>query len=77
MNPESLIRALQTEVQRHTFDTFVDIATGGRGIVVSGCPACKKRMQSMNQFTEHLAKDVIPGVVQRAIAEMREPGCEG
>jgi hypothetical protein len=46
MDADTLIRAVQTELQRHSFDTFADelplMSRGGRGVVVSGCPACKK-----------------------------------
>jgi len=41
----ALIAAIQTELRRHTWDTFVDnppaIAQGGKGVVVVGCPACQ------------------------------------
>jgi hypothetical protein len=41
-----LYRALRTELHRHDFSTFADeppsIAQGGRGVVVPGCPTCKK-----------------------------------
>jgi hypothetical protein len=43
MNKQELLRALQVEIRRHGFDTFVDeppsVAQGGRGVVVPGCPA--------------------------------------
>src|SRR5260370_42100026 len=43
MRKLDLLRALQTEIRRHTFDTFVDtppsIAQGGNGVVTPGCPA--------------------------------------
>jgi len=46
MRKLKLLRALQAEIRRHTFDTFVDqppsIAQGGKGVVVPGCPACRK-----------------------------------
>ena len=45
MRKSDLLRALQTEIRRHTFDTFVDqppsMAQGGNGIVTPGCPACR------------------------------------
>ena len=47
--------AIQREIYRHDFGTYVDdppsITQGGRGIVVAGCPGCKKRLQSMNEFS--------------------------
>ena len=36
------------------------IALDGRGVVVVGCPACRKKLYTVSQFIEHLARDVIP-----------------
>lgn len=60
-----LLRALQTEIRRHTFDYFVEsppaVAKGGHGVVVPGCPACRKRLFTMQNFMDHhLADDVLP-----------------
>jgi len=38
------------------------IAQGGRGVVVPGCPACMKRINTMSQFLDHLADDVLPAL---------------
>ena len=50
MNKQELLRALQVEIRRHGFDTFVDeppsVAQGGRGVVVPGCPTCRKRFET-------------------------------
>ena len=73
MDVGTLIRAVQTELQKHSFDTFADelplMSRGGRGVVVSGCPACKKRFQSLNQFVAHLNEDVIPATIRKAVSE--------
>jgi hypothetical protein len=73
VNADPIIAAVQAELQRHSFDTFVDnppaIARGGKGVVVSGCPTCKKRFQSLNQFVIHLNEDVIPATIRRAVSE--------
>jgi hypothetical protein len=57
------------EVRRHSFETFVDdplsAGRGGWGVVVPGCPACRKRINSMAQFVGHLVDDVLPGLVDR------------
>jgi hypothetical protein len=64
-----LLAAIQREIYRHDFGTYVEdpptIAQGGRGIVVAGCPACKKRLQSMNEFVRHLAEDAMPPLLDR------------
>jgi hypothetical protein len=69
MQKSALLAALQREIYRHDFGTYVDnpptIAQGGRGIVVAGCPACKKRLQSMNEFLRHLAEDAMPPLLDR------------
>jgi len=64
-----LLRALQQEILRHDFSHFVDeppsIAQGGKGVVVPGCPACKKRLNTMNQFLHHLTEDAMPALIER------------
>jgi hypothetical protein len=53
-------------------DYFVDeppsIAQGGKGVVTPGCPACEKRIYTNSQFVQHLAVEVLPGVVDRVFA---------
>jgi hypothetical protein len=60
-----LLAAIQKEIQRHDLSYFVDdppsVAQGGKGVVVSGCPTCRKRINTIGQFLDHLANDVIPG----------------
>jgi hypothetical protein len=69
MRKSDLLRALQTEIHRHTFDTFVDqppsIAQGGNGVVTPGCPTCRKRLFTMANFMDHLCEDVLPPLVDR------------
>jgi len=68
MDASALIAAIQSELRRHTWDTFVDpppaIADGGKGVVVPGCPACGKKIYTVSQFVEHLSRDVIPKVIE-------------
>jgi hypothetical protein len=52
---KSALLAIQKEICRNDFSHFEE-----KGLVVSGCPACKTRINSMNQFLDHLAKDVMP-----------------
>jgi hypothetical protein len=70
MDADAIIKAIQTELQRHTFDTLMDeppsIVRGGEGVVVSGCPTCKKQMQSVNQFMHHLLEEVIPATIRKS-----------
>jgi hypothetical protein len=64
-----LLRALQQEILRHDFSYFVDgppsVAQGGKGVVVPGCPACKKRINTMNQFLHHLTEDAMPALIEK------------
>ena len=42
------------------------VAQGGKGgVVVPGCPACKKRINTMSQFLDHLADDAMPALINR------------
>jgi hypothetical protein len=54
MKKSEPLRALQTEIHRHTFDYFVEnppsMAEGGKGVVVPGCPPCRKQINAMAQF---------------------------
>lgn len=73
MRKSDLLRALQTEIHRHSFDTFVDtppsVSQGGNGVVAPGCPACRKRLFTMANFMDHLADDVLPGLINKLSAE--------
>ena len=59
MKKSVLLRAIQQEILRHDFNYFVE------GVVVPGCPACQKRINTMSQFLDHLAEDVMPALVER------------
>jgi hypothetical protein len=53
MQKSVLPRALQQEIRRHDFSCFVDqppsVAQGGKGVVVPGCPTCKKRINTLSR----------------------------
>jgi hypothetical protein len=77
-----LLRALRQEIRRHHFNYFIheppSIAQGGRGVVVPGCPACEKRINTMSQFLDHLADDVLPPLVEKlSKRETNEVPAEG
>ena len=54
------------------FSHFIEnppaVAQGGKGVVVPGCPACKKRINTMSQFLDHLADDAMPALLNRLSA---------
>jgi hypothetical protein len=67
-----LLAAIQQEIHRHDFSTFVDepplLGQGGKGVVIPGCPLCKKRLNTVGQFLDHLANDAMPVLVNRLSA---------
>jgi hypothetical protein len=73
LDREKILSIARQEMGVHSFDTFVDnppsIAQGGRGVVVSGCPHCKIKFQSLNQFMDHLMDDVLPVIADRSVAD--------
>jgi hypothetical protein len=73
---EKILQAAKSELMKHSLDTFVDggvsVALGGSGVVVTGCPACRKRFQTVNQLMYHLADDVLPNILTQAFAQAAE-----
>jgi hypothetical protein len=73
MEKETKIRIFQSaksELMRHSWDTFVheppSVAQGGDGVVIPGCPASKKRINTNDQYLRHLADDVLPVILRKA-----------
>jgi hypothetical protein len=64
-----LLAAIQKEIQRHDLSYFVSdppsVAQGGRGVVVAGCPSCRKRLNTVSQFLDHLTNDALPPLIDR------------
>ena len=73
-----ILSAAKAELMKHSLDTFVDeppsVAEGGRGVVVTGCPNCRKRFQTVNQLMYHLADDVLPKILRSAFDIAGETG---
>lgn len=69
MQKSKLLAAIQQEIHRHDFSHFIDeppsIAQGRMGVVVSGCPTCKKRLNTTGQFLDHLTNDAMPALIDR------------
>jgi hypothetical protein len=76
LQKSALLAAIQQEIHRHDFSHFVDerryVAEGGKGVVVAGCPACRKRLASMAQFIDHLANDAMPALMDRLSAQVKQ-----
>jgi hypothetical protein len=68
MDRAKILLTAKAELMRHEWDTFVDeppsVAQGGKGVVVAGCPRCKMRLNTTDQFLRHLANDVLPPIVE-------------
>jgi hypothetical protein len=73
MKKSDLIAAIQKEILRHDFDTYVDeppsVARGGKGVVVPGCATCRVRANTTPEFLEHVTKDAIPKLIERLSQE--------
>ena len=74
MTPRELLAEVQAELRKHDFDRFVDPSAprlpGRKGVVVPGCPHCRKKFYTMAQFIERLVDDVLPLIFER------EPGID-
>lgn len=70
-------RCRQSRLLKHSLGNFVDdppsVAQGGRGVVVSGCPACRRPFGTVNQLMHHLADDVLPVILRAAFKLAGEP----
>jgi hypothetical protein len=70
MSWKELLANLQREIQQHTLGTFPD-GTGPTAVVVTGCPTCRKKLQTVNQFVRHITDDVLPRVIATVSNEDR------
>jgi hypothetical protein len=57
-----LLRALQTEIQRHNLSTFMDEKDR---IVITGCTLCRKHFGTVEQFKRHINEDVLPPLLDK------------
>ena len=64
MTWRELLATLQSEIQQHTLSTFRD-DPGPKGVVVTACPKCRKKFQTIRQFVEHITRDVLPWVIAK------------
>jgi hypothetical protein len=68
MKKSELLRALQTEIQKHSLSTFMN---GEHKIVETGCPACQKHFGTVEQFKRHITDDVLPPLLDKLSAEVK------
>ena len=73
MDKAKILMTARTEFMRHSWDTFVNepapVAQGGKGVVITGCPRCRKRLNTIDQYMRHLADDVLPNILDRVLAD--------
>ena len=73
-----ILSATKAELIKHSLSTFVDappsVAEGGRVVVVTGYPNCRKIFQSVNQLMYHLADDLLPKILRSAFDIAGEAG---
>ena len=61
----SILRTAQSELCKHNLDTFADKL---HRVVIPGYPHCQKAFYTISQFAEHLANDILPGILETAFA---------
>jgi hypothetical protein len=69
MKKSELLRALQTEIQKHDLSTFMDEKDK---VVITGCTLCRKHFGTMERFKFHITDDVLPQLLDRLSVEANE-----
>jgi hypothetical protein len=67
MKKSELLRALQTEIQRHNLSTFM---SAEHKIVQTGGSTCQKHFGTIEQFKRHLTDDVLPPLLDKLSTEV-------
>jgi hypothetical protein len=68
MKKSELLRALQTEIQRHNLSTFVHEQ---HRIVITGCSFCRTHFGTVEQFKRHITEDVLPPLLDKLSVETK------
>ena len=83
MDRETKIRIVESakaEFVRHKWDMFEDeppsAGAGGSGVVMHGCPACRKRINTLDEFFRHQSDDVLPVILRKAFEIAGVPNAE-
>jgi hypothetical protein len=69
MKKSELLRALQTEIQKHDLSTFMSKEDK---IVQTGCSACQKHFGTVEQFKRHITEDVLPPLLDTLSSDKSE-----
>jgi hypothetical protein len=62
MKKSELLRALQTEIQKHNLSTLM---SEQHKVVMTGCSLCRKHFGTVEQFKRHITDDVLPPLLDR------------
>jgi hypothetical protein len=66
MKKSELLRALQTEIQKHNLSTFM---REQHKVVITGCDFCRKHFGTVEQFNRHITEDVLPPLLDKLSTE--------
>jgi hypothetical protein len=66
MKQSELLRALQTEIQKHNLSTFM---LEKERVVITGCTFCRKHFGTIEQFKRHITDDVLPPLLDKLSSE--------
>jgi hypothetical protein len=61
----SILQTAQAELRKHSLDTFTDKL---HGVTTPGCPNCRQSFYTIRQLMDHLANDVLPGILEKAFS---------
>ena len=67
MRKSELLRALQTEIQKHNLSTFMHEQ---HKVVITGCTFCRKHFGTVEQFKRHITDDVLPTLLDKLSTEI-------
>jgi hypothetical protein len=65
MKKAELLRALQTEIQKHNLSTFI---YAQHRVVTPGCSFCRQHFGTVEQFKRHITEDVLPPLLDNLSA---------
>jgi hypothetical protein len=58
-----LLKAIQSEINRHGLDTL-SVRVDNGNIVTPGCPLCRKTLYTTSNFIDHINNDVLPPLLE-------------
>lgn len=68
MRKSELLRALQTEIQKHNLSSFTNEE---HRVVITGCSFCRKQFATIEHFKVHITDDVLPPLVDKLSVETK------